>query len=566
MKRLRLLLVLVAATLAAEQPTLVLIPGSFNGPEVFDEFKRHLGPGPTLIVELPLREKNPTVEGFADHVLRSIGHLKRFYVGGHSIGGMVAVEIAGRAPRGLLGVISMEGWTHHEVQAQAFDGDKITTLTPDQVASRESMRQRILSRITQAEASAFAAAWREWNGLPVLQSTHIPVLEIWGDRGRPRPARTLLRIPERDNIDLVWIAGSPHQVLLHSPRETALAVDRFLEANMYAARPMGKLNGTLTTIFRATDHRHGFNMHPYIAWHAGRFWAMWSTNRVRDLQSGQYVRFATSADGRTWSAPEALTPSEEGFRTFARGFWIRDGELIALAARDEAVRPLFGPGLTLLGYRWNPVRRRFDSPIVIAADSINNFPPRRLPNGHWLMSRRDHRMQVSMLEGGIASPSDWRVRPIPPSGTALDEPEWWTAANGDTHLLFRDGNRSRRLYRSINFSPPIRTNFPDAMAKFNSLRLSDGTYAMAHNPSTDGVRIPLALSLSEDGVVFDRTYLLRDEPTMYRYSGKDPGYRGYHYPQLLERNGRLYVIHSENMEDIQLLDLPVPRAAPRMRK
>ena len=89
---------------------------------------------------------------------------------------------------------------------------------------------------------------------------------------------------------------------------------------------------------------------------------------------------------------------------------------------------------------------------------------------------------------------------------------------------------------------------------------------MTHNPSTDGIRIPLALSLSEDGVVFDRTYLLRDEPTMYRYAGKDPGYRGYHYPQLLERGGRLYVIHSENMEDIQLLELPVPRAAPRMRK
>lgn len=551
---------LLAATLAAEEPTLVLIPGSFNGPEVFDEFKRHCNRLPIRMVELPLREPNPTVEGFADHVLRSIGHLERFYVGGHSIGGMVAVEIAGRAPKGLLGVISMEGWTHHEVQAQAFDGDKTTTLTPAQVALREAMRQRILSTITPEEARVFASAWRKWNGLPILQTTHIPVLEIWGDRARPRPSRAQLRIPERDNIELAWIAGSPHQVLIHSPRETAEAVNRFLDANMYAARPMGKLSGTLTTIFRATDHRHGFNMHPYISWHDGRFWAMWSTNRVRDLQSGQYVRYATSADGRQWSAPEALTPSEEGFRTFARGFWIRNGELIALAARDEAVRPLFGPGLTLLGYRWNPVRRRFDAPIVIADDSINNFPPRQLANGKWMMSRRDHRMQVSMLEGGIASPADWQVRPVPPSGTSLDEPEWWAAANGDVHLLFRDGKRSRRLYRSINFSAPVKTNFPDAMAKFNSLRLSTGEYAIAHNPSTDGVRIPLALSLSAEGVVFERTYILRDEPTLYRYSGKDPGYRGYHYPQLLERNGRLYVIHSENMEDIRLLSVPIPPA------
>jgi len=354
------------------------------------------------------------------------------------------------------------------------------------------------------------------------------------------------------------ITGAPHPAT--NPASRVMLAGPWLPAHPhaidFAGLPRLPVEHAIVSDVRP---QKGVNQHNYLIHHAGRFWAMWSTNRVRDLQSGQYVRFATSIDGRTWSAPEALTPSEEGFRTFARGFWIRDGELIALAARDEAVRPLFGPGLTLLGYRWNAARRRFDSPIVIAPDSINNFPPRRLPNGNWLMSRRDHRMQVSMLEGGLASPSVWQVRPIPPSGTVLDEPEWWTAASGDTHLLFRDGNRSRRLYRSINFSPPIRTNFPDAMAKFNSLRLSDGTYAMAHNPSTDGVRIPLALSLSKDGVVFDRTYLLRDETTMYRYSGKDPGYRGYHYPQLLERNGRLYVIHSENMEDIRVLEILLTR-------
>ena len=51
--------------------------------------------------------------------------------------------------------------------------------------------------------------------------------------------------------------------------------------------------------------------------------------------------------------------------------------------------------------------------------------------------------------------------------------------------------------------------------------------------------------------------VLRDAPTVYRYGGKDPGYAGYHYPQLLEHGGYLYVIHAENMEDIVLLRVPL---------
>lgn len=541
MRRLALL-----AAVASHAQTLVLIPGSFNGPEVFDEFRKR-STAKVRVVNLPLRMKNPTVEAFASHVLHEIRDEKSFYIGGHSIGGMVAIEIAGRNPRGLKGVIAMEGWTHHLVQTEAFGGDR-----GPRPAKAEALRERIVNTLTEAERKEFATAWRKWDGSKILAETHLPVLSIWGDRGRERPSRALLRVPERDNIVLHWVKNSGHSVLVEAPEEVARATNRFIETNMFAARNAGKLPGQRRVIYQAVEGKTGFNMHPYITWHKGRFWAMWSTNRIRDLQSGQYARYATSVDGERWSEARALTPSEEGYRTFARGFWVRDGELIALAARDEAVRPLFGPGLTLLGYKWNG--QRFDAPVVIARDAINNFPPRKTASGDWLMSKRNHKMNVSMLRGGVTSPSDWQTIPIEQKG--LDEPEWWTAANGDIHTAFRDGERSRRLYRSINFSAPVKTNFPDAMAKFNVLRLSDGRYALASNTNTDGTRIPLSLSLSDDGIVFDKTYTLRDEPTIYRYAGKEPGYRGYHYPQLLERGGILYVIHAENMEDIVVVRIP----------
>jgi hypothetical protein len=316
-------------------------------------------------------------------------------------------------------------------------------------------------------------------------------------------------------------------------------------------------------IYRGVEGQTGFNMHPYITWFDGRLWAMWSSNRIRDLQAGQYVRYATSGDGRDWSESKMLTPREEkeNFRYFARGLWVRDGELIALAARDEAVRPLFGPSLELRGYRWQPAAGKWSAPFVAAADTINNFPPRQLATGDWMMSRRDHKMRTSMLVGGKESPSNWTAAVIasPADGTALDEPTWWTLPNGALCSAFRDGGKSRRLYRGFSmdngrtWSAPVRTDFPDAMAKFNVLRLRSGLYAMASNPNPSGKRIPLCLSLSSDGVVFDRMAILRGNETVYRYAGKDPGYAGYHYPQLLEHGDHLYVIHAENMEDIKLL-------------
>ena len=181
------------------------------------------------------------------------------------------------------------------------------------------------------------------------------------------------------------------------------------------------------------------------------------------------------------------------------------------------------------------------------------------------MSRRNHRMKKTMLIGGVTAPDDWLIMaiPTPSAGARLDEPFWWTLPNGTLAAVFRDGSKSRRLYRAFStdegrtWSPPVKTDFPDATAKFNTLRLRDGRYVMASNPSTDGVRNPICLSLSNDGVVFDRMAVLRDRPTMYRYAGKDPGYAGYHYPQVLERGKYLYVIHAENMEDIVLLKIPL---------
>jgi hypothetical protein len=98
------------------------------------------------------------------------------------------------------------------------------------------------------------------------------------------------------------------------------------------------LKGTHALVTQG-DYEWHFRLHNYLAFSDGRFWCMWSHGpRVEDRPK-QHVRYATSADGFTWSEPkEIVGPSpREGFRYTARGLWVREGRLIALVNHDEAL-------------------------------------------------------------------------------------------------------------------------------------------------------------------------------------------------------------------------------------
>ena len=80
---------------------------------------------------------------------------------------------------------------------------------------------------------------------------------------------------------------------------------------------------------------------------------------------------------------------DEGYGWIARGFWIREGRLLALASRYKA--PGYaGEGLSLHAFEastgdspgWKHLGLVFD-------DALNNFSPKLLPSGEWMMSRRD---------------------------------------------------------------------------------------------------------------------------------------------------------------------------------
>ncbi len=221
----------------AEGPSLLLIPGSWSDYRQFDAVGRHLTEDLNLvIVELPGHGRSwppaltGTIEGFAQEVLHVTDALgwKSWYAGGHSIGGMIAIELARQRPQELVGVISLEGWTHHEVLSEAFSGQIYNTLSKEQEEQRLQARSQTLSRLSENQISAFRLIWQLWDGLPILQSTSVPVLEVWGDRNQSRPSPQQMRIPDRDNIWLRWVVGASHSLPLERPKEVAAAINQFI--------------------------------------------------------------------------------------------------------------------------------------------------------------------------------------------------------------------------------------------------------------------------------------------------------------------------------------------------
>lgn len=229
----------------ANGPTLVLIPGSWGDYRVYNHLAEYLDTNLRLVI-IELRghgdsapaTMNGSMELFADDVLKVIEHLQleHYYVSGHSIGGMLAVEIVGRAPKGLVGSIPIEGWTHHSVQKNAFGHLPDFPLSPEHAAERQANRERGLARLSEAERQNFGMVWKKWDGNEALKNTELPVLEIWGNRNmEPVPDRATMQIPERDNIEMAWIPNASHALLVEQPEAVALAINRFIAAHESAA-------------------------------------------------------------------------------------------------------------------------------------------------------------------------------------------------------------------------------------------------------------------------------------------------------------------------------------------
>jgi hypothetical protein len=312
--------------------------------------------------------------------------------------------------------------------------------------------------------------------------------------------------------------------------------------------------------------RNGVNQHNYLIHHDGLFWVMWSDGPEIEDRVGQVVKYATSRDALRWSEPKFMTPyppnsgpdsphyntrRPEGFRYISRGFWVREGQLLALVSLDEAAG-FFGPSLELRAFRWNKTAQKWEDIGVVQDNAINNFPPQKLPSGEWAMSRRMHdytKTGVQFLIGGVAALNDWKSVPVVRGAGGdvslkAEEPIWWALPDGNLMALFRDNGGSRYLFRAFStdngrtWTTPVQTDFPDARSKLHGLRLRDGRYVLVSNANPKK-RDPLTLAVSDDGMTFHSLYYL-------------VGGRHVDYPHVMEHDGYLYIAHSGGKRSVEI--------------
>ena len=125
--------------------------------------------------------------------------------------------------------------------------------------------------------------------------------------------------------------------------------------------------------------------------------------------------------------------------------------------------------------------------------------------------------------------------------------------------LSRDGGKS--------WTKPVRTNIPDSPSRSSAGSLPDGRCYLVGNQVAEPfskrehkhyTRDPLVVSVSEDGVSFDRAAAIRTGAPGLRARGGGKG-RGYQYPATVIVGDSLWVLYSVGEEDIAISCVPLDR-------
>lgn len=314
------------------------------------------------------------------------------------------------------------------------------------------------------------------------------------------------------------------------------------------------------TVFNAVAGEWQFNLHSFIARHDGKFWAIWSSGRKDEDSSSQLIRYATSENGLKWSEARILAGDPDGengpLRWLASGLYERDGKLYALGCLNVAGQKgkVWGEA-KLMRMEWNG--NGWEEGELFADKCMVYFPPMPVKGRDFLVWRDEyaHFFTARSLPGV----AQWEVKRHPgfPPDYRMSETSSYIDPDGVLHLIIRDQGKTRRIYRSLSYDDgatwtlPVKTNYPDAVSKNLSGRLSNGWYYLINNPKTRS-RDPLGISLSKDGWTYGRPKALRAGSPRLRFEGKAKGGRSFQYADAMEHDGKLWVIYATNKEDIEV--------------
>lgn len=229
-------------------PPLVLLPGMMCDGRLFSPQVEMLSPACSVMVA-PMTGAD-TVQALAARVLRDAP--ERFVLGGLSMGGIVAMEVARQAPDRLAGLILMDTNPLAEAPAKAADREpqiiavrtgrlraviaeemKPAYLAPG--ARRQEVLDLVLDMALTLGAEVFVEQSRALQRRPDQQGTlrrlRCPALVLCGEADQLCPvSRHELMAGLLPDATLRVIAGAGHLPTLEQPRAVTAAIGDFLAA------------------------------------------------------------------------------------------------------------------------------------------------------------------------------------------------------------------------------------------------------------------------------------------------------------------------------------------------
>jgi pimeloyl-ACP methyl ester carboxylesterase len=162
-----------------------------------------------------------------------VGHLANYLnlqelvIAGHSLGGMVAMEVARRSSR-VAGLVLLEGWTSLSSAGSAFDSGRFYGSLPETVVTQiQRKSEKTRSRFKPEVWDSFWKSVQNFDAYTYLEQARIPIYEVFGSMGRNDLTEQQLHIPPNPNIRWVWIPNAGHYLPHECPAEVAKVIGGF---------------------------------------------------------------------------------------------------------------------------------------------------------------------------------------------------------------------------------------------------------------------------------------------------------------------------------------------------
>lgn len=329
------------------------------------------------------------------------------------------------------------------------------------------------------------------------------------------------------------------------------------------------------TIFKPSNSTDHFSNGVVMTVFKNTFYSQWQSSSKDEDSKDTWVAYSQSMDGKNWSKPMVLSETlANGYCT--SGGWWRYGDTLVAYINEwpDNVQPEGGFAYfktSVDGVNWSKKQ-----PVLMAdgtsLKAVFEQDPNALPDGRIVGAAH---FQPGLVVTPIYTDdplgiSGWKRAEFSNNSIKNNvsreiEPSWFLQENNNLVMVFRDQSSTYFNLASVSknrgetWSTPAITNMPDSRSKQSAGNFDNGVAYIINNPINNKKRMPLVITLSENGKLFNTSYVIRKggksiQPLHYKGKYKR---LGYHYPKSFVWKGNLYISYATNKEDVEYTKVPL---------